>query len=233
MPDPNSLTRWVAALQSPDLPVRDEAARRIWQEFAGELHALVRRRLNAQILAREDEHDVVQCIFESFFRVHSKRRYPLREAGELERLLTSIALRKIANTIARHTAGRRNVWRERSLAMLDLADESVPRLHVRVEDNQAIGPEDQAHRSIELARIVGLLPEDLREILRWRLEGFTNAEIGRRINRTTRTVEMKLKRIRQALVQDPHISAQLDETRRRHDPRFARRDPAVGARAAP
>ena len=113
MQDPSSLTRWFAALQSPDQAARDEAARRIWQEFAGELHALVRRRLSAQILAREDEHDVVQSVFESFFRVQSKRRYPLREAEELRRLLKSIAMCKIINTIMRHTAGRRNVWSER------------------------------------------------------------------------------------------------------------------------
>jgi RNA polymerase sigma factor (sigma-70 family) len=233
MPDPNSLTRWVAALQSPDLPARNEAARRIWQKFAGQLHALVRGRLNRRILIRENEHDIVQSIFEGFFEAQSRRRYPLREPGELEGLLKSIAMRKISNTIARHTAGRRDVWRERSSATSDRADESFPTRDAEFDDARAIDPADQVDWNFELARIMGLLPKDLQQIVLWRLEGFTNAEIGCRIKCTTRTVEMKLGRIRRALVQDPHISARLNGTRRRHDPRFTRRDSALESEAAP
>src|SRR5262245_52613970 len=66
MPNANSVTRWVAGLHSPDLGVRDEAARRIWQRFAGELHGLVRHRLNARVRVREDEHDIVQSTFASY-----------------------------------------------------------------------------------------------------------------------------------------------------------------------
>jgi DNA-directed RNA polymerase specialized sigma24 family protein len=233
MPDPNSLTRWVAALQSPDLPVRNEAARRIWQNFAGQLHALVRRRLNKRLLLREDEHDIVQTIFEGFFEAQSRQRYPLRGPGELERLLKSIAMRKISNTIARHTAGRRNVWREESSATSDRAGESFPIRDAEFDDARAIDPADHVHWDFELARIMGLLPKDLQRIVVWKLEGFTNAEIGRRINCTTRMVEMKLGKIRLALVQDPQVSARLNGTRRRYDPRFTGRDSAVDTGPAP
>src|SRR5262249_1137135 len=126
MPDANPLTRWVAGLESPDLRVRNEAARRIWQRFAEELHTLVRRRLNAKILASEEEHDIVQSIFEGFFEIQSRQGYPLRELGELERLLRCIAVRKIINIIVKHTADCRNVWRERSLTSLDPPVGSFP-----------------------------------------------------------------------------------------------------------
>jgi RNA polymerase sigma factor (sigma-70 family) len=210
MPNANSVTRWIAGLQSADLRVRNEAARRIWQRFAGELHGLVRHRLNARVQMREDEDDIVQSTFASYFEAQSKRRYPLRKTGELARLLKSIALRKITNAVVRHTAGRRDVRREQSVAILDAGDEVFPKPHLEFEDTRAIGPEEEALWNIEVARILGRLPEGLQQILLWRLEGLTAAEIARRLDRSTRTVEMKFNRIRRVLVQDPHIDAPVE-----------------------
>ena len=43
------------------------------------------------------------------------------------------------------------------------------------------------------------LPEDLRQVALWKLEGYTNREIGVMIERTERTVELKMRIIRQYL----------------------------------
>jgi hypothetical protein len=43
------------------------------------------------------------------------------------------------------------------------------------------------------------LPEDLRQIVVWKLEGFTNAEISSMISKTVRSVELKLQLIRKLL----------------------------------
>jgi RNA polymerase sigma factor (sigma-70 family) len=233
MPTANSVSRWVAGLESPDLRVRDEAARRIWRRFARELHRVVRRRLNARVRIREDEDDIVQSTFAAYFEAQSKRRYPLSEPGELARLLRSIARRKTTNTTLRHTAGCRNVRREQSLTIPDPEDEASPERRAEFEDSRAIGPDEEALGNIEVARILGLLPADLRPIVRWRLEGFTEAEIAQRLNRTTRTVEIKLNRIRKVLIQDPGICAQLNGTRRTRGPGFTRQESARNRLAAP
>src|SRR5437868_6326839 len=62
-----SVTGDVANLRASDPRVRDEAARRIWERFAPRLCALARSRLNSRIRVREDENDIVQSLFRSFF----------------------------------------------------------------------------------------------------------------------------------------------------------------------
>jgi DNA-directed RNA polymerase specialized sigma24 family protein len=51
----------------------------------------------------------------------------------------------------------------------------------------------------ELDRLLNGLPEDLRKIALWKLEGFTNAEIACMIGRTVRCVELKMQLIRKRL----------------------------------
>jgi len=74
--------------------------------------------------------------------------------------------------------------------MLDHVDRSQPR------------PEEQAAVVEEVQRLLNALKnERLRQIVVWKLEGFTNAEIAQMIGMTVRSVELKLKLIR-ALLED-------------------------------
>jgi serine/threonine protein kinase len=63
----------------------------------------------------------------------------------------------------------------------------------------------------QIDRLLKDLPEDLRQILAWKLEGYTNAEIASEIQRTVRCVELKLQIIRKRLRQEP------DPNTRSHD----------------
>ncbi len=54
----------------------------------------------------------------------------------------------------------------------------------------------------EIVRRLEDLPEDLRRIVSWKLEGLTNAKIARLLGRTERTVELKLAFIRKRLAQE-------------------------------
>ena len=51
----------------------------------------------------------------------------------------------------------------------------------------------------ELDRLLQGLPEELRQIVLWKLDGFTNAEIACSIGRTVRCVELKMQLIRKRL----------------------------------
>jgi DNA-directed RNA polymerase specialized sigma24 family protein len=54
----------------------------------------------------------------------------------------------------------------------------------------------------EIQRLLQLLPNDLSQIVVWRLEGFTNADISVMIGLTLRSVEMKLQIVRKKLAKE-------------------------------
>lgn len=195
-----SVTRDAANLRSPDLYVREEAARRIWARFEPSLLELVRRRLNPKIRVREDEQDVLQSMFRSFFGMQPGRGQPmLASRGELWRFLVWMAMCKVANAAQRHQAERRDVRREQALVQADLSDPRVAVWMEEVDDRGRLSPEEAAISREQFDRLLRLLPEPLQQIFVWRLQGFTNAEIARMINRTERTVEMKMKIVRKTL----------------------------------
>ena len=51
----------------------------------------------------------------------------------------------------------------------------------------------------EIERLLHGLSDDLRSIVLWKLQGFTNAEIAATIGRTVRSVELKMQLIRRRI----------------------------------
>jgi hypothetical protein len=204
-----SMTRALVDLRSADPGVRDDAAHRLWERFAPRLCDLARRRLNPRIRAREDENDIVQSMFRHFFEDQRADRYALHGREELWRLLVRMTLCKVANAAHYHQRGCRDVRRERSPAPSGRMPENADDRDVRIVPFRGLSPEEEAISRIELARILLLLDEGLRQLIVWKLEGDTNAEIARKIRRTERTVELKMRLIREILVRDPGVSQEL------------------------
>lgn len=207
--EPGSMTRALADLRSVDAGVRNDAAQRLWERFAPRLCNLARRRLNPRIRVREDENDIVQSLFRHFFEAQQNDRYALRSREELWRLLVRMTLCMVANAAHYHQRVCRDVRRERSPASSSRMPENADDRAAGNVPLHALSPEEEAISRIELARILLLLDEGQRQIIGWKLEGDTNAEIGRKIRRTERTVELKLRLIREVLVRDPGVSQEL------------------------
>jgi DNA-directed RNA polymerase specialized sigma24 family protein len=109
----------------------------------------------------------------------------------------------VANTADYHQAKRRDWRREVSLGDIKAdANELGPRLS-EPEDFRELDPGDEAIARMEFVRLLDLLPDDLREVFGMRLEGYTNAQIGARIGRVERTVELRMRTIRALL--RPHL----------------------------
>jgi len=200
-----SLTRWAHDLRSPDVRCRDEAARQIWLRFSGRLRALIERRLDARVRRRVSPDDVLQSLFASFFAATPSPEGPPRSRADLWRLLVHFTLCKVAGTADRHHARRRDVRRDRPLpdragegATTD-QDQDLGALEGRVR----ISPADEAVARLEFERLLAVLPDDLRQLVALRLDGYTNAEIAARLGRVERTVELKLRTIRALL--RPHL----------------------------
>ena len=69
-------------------------------------------------------------------------------------------------------------------------------------DRHQSSPDERVAVVEEVERLLKILPQDLRQIILWRLEGFTNAEISQMIGKTVRSVELKLQLIRKMLEQE-------------------------------
>jgi RNA polymerase sigma factor (sigma-70 family) len=196
-----SLTHYVRELYSPDSPRREEAARQLWLRFSGRLAAEVRQRLDARIIRRAGMDDVLQSLFAGFFAAAPGPDGPPRNRAELWRLLVHFTMCKVANTANYHRAQCRDLRREEFLgdvkAGADGSRTSDP------EDFRGLDPADEASARMEFARLLDLLPDDLREVFVMRLDGYTNAQIAAQIGRVERTVELRLRTIRALL--RPHM----------------------------
>jgi DNA-directed RNA polymerase specialized sigma24 family protein len=208
-----SVTQDMADLRALDASIRDRAAWRIWERFAPRLCALARSRLNDRVRVREDENDIVQSLFQSFFAAQQGPGLALGGRKELWRLLVWMTLCKVANAANHHQRDRRDVRRERSPASPIGPSDGGEDRFAEVEDTRMLSPDDVVISRAELARILSYLPEDLRQILTWRLEGYTNADISRMIARTKRMVEIKMQLIREILDRDPLIHQERDTIR--------------------
>jgi len=195
-----SLTLCVQRLRSSDCRERDDAASIIWNRFSSRLQALVRRHLHNRIRRREDEQDVLMSMYASFCAGQLEGKTPPASREELWKLLVRITMCKVVNTANRHLAARRDVRRERDDARDDDPESSLfPRWMLDHVDKAQPSPEEQVIVLDELNRLLQGLPEELRQIVVWKLDGYTNAEISRLMGRTVRCVELKMQLIRTRL----------------------------------
>ncbi len=201
MSSEGSVTRWVAALKAGDAA----AAQPLWERYHRRLIALARRKLDASGRRAADEEDVVQGAFHSFFRGVAGGRFPrLDDRDDLWRLLVVITARKALDQLAHENARRRGgcavpgelrippegaAWDDAALDQV-VGDEPTPEFAAQVAE--------------ECQRLLDRLgDESLRQVALWKMEGFTNDEIAQRLNRSRRTVGLKLEAIRLIWSQEP------------------------------
>jgi DNA-directed RNA polymerase specialized sigma24 family protein len=107
-----------------------------------------------------------------------------------------------SNVADHHRARCRDLRREQSLAEIRTGvGGSQP---FEPQDHRGLDPADEAVARIEFARLLGVLPADLREVFVMRLDGYTNAQIAAQIGRVERTVELKMRTIRALLRREFH-----------------------------
>jgi DNA-directed RNA polymerase specialized sigma24 family protein len=199
MSSTGSLTVRIRHLRSPDVRQREEAARVIWDHFEARLRSLVRLHLDNRIRRREDEQDILQSMYASFCHGQLEGKASPASRQELWKLLVRITLCKVVNTANRHLAARRDIRRERPAARRPDDSGLFPHWMLDHVDRSQTAPDEKVVAIEELDRLLEALPEDLRRIVIWKLDGFTNAEIAAMLGRTVRCIELKLQLIRKRL----------------------------------
>lgn len=185
-----SVSYWIRELQVGN----QAAAQQLWERYFQRLVRLAKHKLTHRLRRYADEEDVALSAFKSFFRGVEAGRYPqLADRDDLWRLLVTITAHKTVH-VARHAqrqkrGGRASgSGRDNDGNMLDL--------------NEVIGQEPSPEFSIQVAeeldRMLTLLDDpSLQSVALWKMEGYTSTEIAPRLDCTVRTVERKLRLIRQ------------------------------------
>jgi DNA-directed RNA polymerase specialized sigma24 family protein len=190
-----SVTMLIAELQAGDDSV---AQREIWERYFRRIITLARMKLGDSPRASEDEEDIALSALGSLFRGFSDQRFPqLKDRDNLWCLLVTITARKAINQRKRQMAVKRG-GSEVKLP-IDAGDSGL--LHRLIETE--IRPDDLVAIQEECQRLMEVLGDDtLRQIARWKLEGWTNAEVATELGIGKRTIERKLELIRSIWSQD-------------------------------
>ncbi len=167
------------------------AAQQLWERYFQRLVGLARGHLRGTPRRAADEEDVALSAFESFYQRAECGQFPqLNDRDDLWQLLVVVTVRK-AIDLVRHE-GRPTRGSGRVLVLSELAGPGFE----EVLDPE-LTPELAVQMAEECRRLYGRLGDDtLRAVARWKMEGYTNAEIAAKLGCVPQTVERKLRTIR-------------------------------------
>ena len=190
--DPVSI--WIEQLRNSD----EQAAEKLWNHFVQRLHEAARKKLNPKSRPVYNEEDAAQSAFHSVCKGITAGRFPnLRDRESLLRLLLVITSRKIAH---RHRYDhqlvrdvRRNVVNN---VFTESSDETVAFGVERLAAREPT-PEFAAEFAETCEHLFSRVDDTrLREIVTLRMEGYSDSEIGSRLDCSRRTVQRSLEVVR-------------------------------------
>lgn len=195
MADQGSITAMIQQIRDGD----SSAVESLWHRYYQQLITLARRKLGDSPRRVADEDDVVGHAFNSFCIGAAAGRFPqLSDRYALWQTLVMLTARKAADQrkeLARLKRGGGRVLGESAMMKRDSDDD-------RRGIDQVVGNEPTPEFAVQIAEEYGnllqLLGDDsLRAVAVARMEGYSNTEIAAKLNVQTRTVERKLKLIRE------------------------------------
>jgi DNA-directed RNA polymerase specialized sigma24 family protein len=192
MASEGSVTRWIGRLKDGD----PDAAARLWEGYSARLLALARVKLRGTPRRAVDEEDVALHAFDSFCRAAGRGQFArLDDRDDLWQLLALITARKAARVIEHQRRKKRGggLVQGESALLGPAGDGPGLRQVVGTEPT----PDLTAEMTEECRRLLDLLGDDeLRAVAVWRMEGATVEEMATRLGCVRRSVDRKLRLIR-------------------------------------
>jgi DNA-directed RNA polymerase specialized sigma24 family protein len=194
----NSVTLWVEQLRAGN----SQAAQQLWEAYYRRLVELARKQLAGRRRLVGDEEDVALSAFKSLCRGLEQGRFPdIADRDDLWNLLVTLTLHKVLHLVR----DERRLKRGGAWSFIEAAGSDGEILNQLVCREPA--PEMAVQLTEEMERLLGQLPNaELVELALLKMEGFTNAEISVRWQKTERTVERKLNLIRQIWQKAIHLA---------------------------
>ena len=188
MSSDKSVTRLIHMLKSGDRL----AAQELWEAYFQKLIGLARARLARASTPIADAEDVALSAFDSFYRRAERGEFPrLEDRDDLWQLLFVLTVRKAINLV--RYQGRKSRGSGRLVSLSDLEG-----LETELVLSSEPSPEFAAEMVDECRRLLDLLPDaTLRSVALWKMEGYSNGEIAQRLGCVNKTVERKLRAIRE------------------------------------
>ena len=165
-----------------------EAATDLYLRYANRVRALAQARCSTELAARLDADDIVQSVFRCFFQAARRGYYDVPAGEELWGILLVIALNKIRDARAFHTAAKRDVRLTSGGKDLEHAMENLEHADA-----------SQAFLRIAIQEALEMLPAKHRRIVELRIDGFEIAQIAQETGRSRRSVERVLQETRKKL----------------------------------
>ena len=183
MMEPDSDRSLVARIRSGD----DSAATELYERYASRLLGLAKHQVSPASRSIAEPDDIVQSAFKSLFRGVHSGTYDAPDGASLWNLLAVIAIHKV----------RRRITRSKSVAAISLVPSNGDSEIVPM--SESVSPQE-FEASIREA-IEGLTPSE-QEVVLLRVQGYHIEEISERLQRSGRTIERTLQRIREKLAGD-------------------------------
>jgi DNA-directed RNA polymerase specialized sigma24 family protein len=186
-----SVSLWLDRVKAGDA----DAARRLWDRYFHRLVALAHAKLKNTPLRSASEEDVALSAMASFFRGVEADKFPdLSDRENLWSLLALITIRKSAHHLRRQNQlkrGGRGQADDAAPADLDHAKSREP------------APDLAAQMAEQYRRLLDRLEDPgLEAVAVAKMEGYTNAEIAAQLGCATRSVERKIRLIRDLWLED-------------------------------
>jgi DNA-directed RNA polymerase specialized sigma24 family protein len=195
MSSEGSVSRWIDQLKAGD----QAAARMLWEGYFQKLVALARKRLKNTPRRAADEEDIALSAFDSLCRRAERGQFAqLLDRNDLWQLLVLITVRKVCDLKRREQREGRAI----PVAAGWPPDDSQASAEGGWSLEQIVGqeptPELAAQMAEEWQRLLDRLGDNtLRSVAIKKMEGHTNEEIAGLLGVVPRTVERKLRLIRE------------------------------------
>jgi RNA polymerase sigma-70 factor (ECF subfamily) len=173
----------------------EEAATELYQRYIQRLLNVVNMHLTQRIRAQVEADDICQSVFRSLFRRVQQGRFEFHDDGDLWKLMVTVALNKVRNRVRFLGAGKRDVARE-----VHARDASEPDAFVVHSLSREPSIEEAAEFQDLVEKVCRQLPPETRELLRLRMDGYSQEEIAERLSLCTRTIRRMNERIRDQVV---------------------------------
>lgn len=186
-----SVTAWIGDLKQG----HDDATQKIWERYFERLVRVASRKLGSAPRRIADEEDVAVSVFNTLCEGAAAGRFDqLSDRDDLWKLLTAIAGMKAVDQIRRQTAKKRGGEKVRGESIVGTSQMAGFDQFIHDEPT----PEFLAVMDEQQQAMFGALPDPSQQaVARLRLEGHGNEDIAEKLNMSLRSVERKLKVIRE------------------------------------
>lgn len=169
----------------------EDAATILHERHLARLLNLVGRHLADKFNSRLDPDDVVQSVFRSIFRLTREGRFEFEGDSDFWKLLLTMALNKVRNTVRHHQAGKRTPAAESISTSADGVDGYIV---------NRLSSQPTLQEIVSFADMLELVLEQLdpnqQLLIQYRIEGYTQKEIAQKLGVDDRTVRRMFANIR-------------------------------------